>query len=179
MDIASEFHTKLLSRKRSAEEYRVYRAGLEWDLTDPIVIDGPEDFKSTQGWRDRLTPYRHQVSNLVTLPIHVEYIDEAGQPRLRPLAEILDGVRRNAEEAHVWSNVSERVANAIGGGKCIIEAAVRSPSGRHLAACSQVKTMMGLRVHHVGAIFELSTNSIVGRVSSGKRSRNKWIEVER
>jgi SNF2 family DNA or RNA helicase len=66
MDIASEFHTKLLSRKRSAEEYRVYRAGLEWDLTDPIVIDGPEDFKSTQGWRDRLTPYRHQVSNLVT-----------------------------------------------------------------------------------------------------------------
>ncbi|MGM4889187.1 DEAD/DEAH box helicase [Tardiphaga sp. 20_F10_N6_6] len=131
-------------------------------------------------WSERKThPDDIRDCQLTGLPIHVEYIDEAGQPRLRPLAEILDGVRRNAEEAHVWSNVSERVANAIGGGKCIIEAAVRSPSGRHLAACSQVKTMMGLRVHHVGAIFELSTNSIVGRVSSGKRSRNKWIEVER
>lgn len=116
---------------------------------------------------------------LTGLPIHIDYIDEASQPCLRPLAEILDGVRRNAEETDVWSNVAERVADAVGGGKCNIEAAICSPSGRHLAACSQVKTMMGLRVHHVGAIFELSSNSIIGRIASGKRNRNKWIELER
>jgi hypothetical protein len=72
---ALEFQSKILSRKTSPEEYRIYRAGLEWDLTDPIVIESPDDFKSTQRWRDRLTPYHHQVSNLITfcrrLPVAV------------------------------------------------------------------------------------------------------------
>jgi hypothetical protein len=45
MDVAPEFQSKILSRKRTPEEYRVYRAGLEWDLTDPIVIERAEDFK--------------------------------------------------------------------------------------------------------------------------------------
>src|SRR5258705_1459627 len=66
MDVASEFKSKILSRKKTPDEYRVYRAGLEWDLTDPIIIERPEDFKSTYRWRDRLTPYRHQVTNLIT-----------------------------------------------------------------------------------------------------------------
>src|SRR6266446_9429122 len=66
MVVASEFQSKILSRKNTPEEYRVYRAGLEWDLTDPIVIEGPDDFKYTQRWRDRLTPYHHQVTNLIT-----------------------------------------------------------------------------------------------------------------
>src|SRR6267154_25426 len=66
MDAASDFQSKILSRKRTPEEYRVYLAGLEWDLTDPIVIERAEDFKSTYRWRDRLTPYLHQVSNLIT-----------------------------------------------------------------------------------------------------------------
>jgi SNF2 family DNA or RNA helicase len=64
--VASEFRTKLLSRRTNPEEYRVYRAGLEWDLTDPIVIDTPDDFNSKQRWRDKLTPYHHQVTNLIT-----------------------------------------------------------------------------------------------------------------
>src|SRR6201995_1886357 len=66
MDTTSEFKSKILSRKRTPEEYRIYRAGLEWDLTDPIVIERAEDFKSTPRWQDRLTPYHHQVSNLIT-----------------------------------------------------------------------------------------------------------------
>src|SRR5229473_6298108 len=66
MVVASEFQSKILSRKNTPEEYRVYRAGLEWDLTDPIVIEGPDDFKSTPRWHERLTPYHHQVNNLIT-----------------------------------------------------------------------------------------------------------------
>jgi len=66
MDVAPEFQSRILSRKRTPEEYRVYRAGLEWDLTDPIVIERAEDFKSTNRWHERLTPYLHQVSNLIT-----------------------------------------------------------------------------------------------------------------
>jgi hypothetical protein len=66
MAVRSEFQSKIMSRGRTPEEYRVYRAGLEWDLTDPIVIESADDFKSTQRWRERLTPYLHQVSNLIT-----------------------------------------------------------------------------------------------------------------
>jgi superfamily II DNA or RNA helicase len=66
MVVASEFRAKLLSRRTNPEEYRVYRAGLEWDLADPIVINTPDDFKSKQRWRDKLSPYHHQVTNLIT-----------------------------------------------------------------------------------------------------------------
>jgi hypothetical protein len=57
---------KILRQKKFPEEYRVYRAGLEWDLTDPIVIENREDLKSEHRWRDRLEPYHHQVTNLIT-----------------------------------------------------------------------------------------------------------------
>ncbi len=60
------FQTRILRRKTSPEEYRVYRAGLEWDLTDPIVIETREDVKSENRWRDRMEPYHHQVTNLIT-----------------------------------------------------------------------------------------------------------------
>ena len=66
MDVATEFKSKILSRSKEPDEYRVYRAGLEWDLIDPIVIDRLEDFKSAPRWSDRLTPYHHQVTNLIT-----------------------------------------------------------------------------------------------------------------
>src|SRR5882672_7993558 len=63
---SSHFQTRILRRKTMPEEYRVYRAGLEWDLTDPIVIETREDLKSEYRWRDRLEPYHHQVTNLIT-----------------------------------------------------------------------------------------------------------------
>ena len=62
----ANLQTKILTRQSKPGEYNVYRAGLEWDLTDPIVIDGSDDFKSTPRWHDRLKPYRHQVTNLIT-----------------------------------------------------------------------------------------------------------------
>lgn len=55
-----------MRRCSSPDEFRIYRAGLEWDLTDPIVIESADDFKSAPRWKDRLTPYHHQVTNLIT-----------------------------------------------------------------------------------------------------------------
>jgi SNF2 family DNA or RNA helicase len=62
----SPFQTKILRCKKSEEEFRVYRAGLEWDLADPIVIEKREDLKSESRWQDLLEPYHHQVTNLIT-----------------------------------------------------------------------------------------------------------------
>src|SRR5580700_449631 len=66
MSTVAKLQTKILTRQSKPGEYNVYRAGLEWDLTDPIVIDSADDVKSTPRWHDRLKPYRHQVSNLIT-----------------------------------------------------------------------------------------------------------------
>lgn len=64
--VSAQIQTKILRRKTTPDEYRVYRAGLEWDLTDPIVVEKREDLKSEYRWRDRLEPYYHQVTNLIT-----------------------------------------------------------------------------------------------------------------
>jgi SNF2 family DNA or RNA helicase len=61
-----ELQAKILRRARSSEEYAVYRAALEWGLTDPIVIESRDDFKSESRWKDRLEPFHHQVQNLIT-----------------------------------------------------------------------------------------------------------------
>lgn len=53
-------------RRQTANEFRLYRAALEWDLEDPIVIETRKDLKSESRWRDRVEPYHHQVTNLVT-----------------------------------------------------------------------------------------------------------------
>lgn len=63
---SSQLKTIKLRMKVTPEEYHVYRAGLEWDLIDPIVIETRKDLKSESRWRDRLKPFDHQVTNLIT-----------------------------------------------------------------------------------------------------------------
>ncbi len=62
----SEFQTRILRRSVLPDEYKLYRAALEWDLTDPIVIETRKDFKSEKRWHNHLQPYHHQVTNLIT-----------------------------------------------------------------------------------------------------------------
>jgi superfamily II DNA or RNA helicase len=60
------FQSKTLQRSASTEEYVLYKAALEWNLIDPIVIEDRDDLKSESRWRDRVEPYHHQVTNLIT-----------------------------------------------------------------------------------------------------------------
>jgi superfamily II DNA or RNA helicase len=64
--IESPLQSKILTRARSAEQFAVYKAALEWSLIDPIVIEGRDDFKSEYRWKERLEPFHHQVRNLIT-----------------------------------------------------------------------------------------------------------------
>jgi SNF2 family DNA or RNA helicase len=63
---SAEFQTKILRRSTDPDEYNLYRAALEWDLTDPIVIETRKDLKSENRWQNQLQPYHHQVTNLIT-----------------------------------------------------------------------------------------------------------------
>jgi ERCC4-related helicase len=63
---AREFQAKVLQRCKSPADFAVYRAALEWSLTDPIVIESRKDFKSESRWKNKLEPFHHQVQNLIT-----------------------------------------------------------------------------------------------------------------
>jgi SNF2 family DNA or RNA helicase len=57
---------KPLHRIADPRAFAIFRAALEWDLTDPIVIEKPSDFKSETRWGHLVKPYHHQVANLIT-----------------------------------------------------------------------------------------------------------------
>ena len=60
------FQAKTLKRADNPDKYNLYRAALEWDLVEPIVIEDREDMRSESKWRDRVEPYHHQVTNLIS-----------------------------------------------------------------------------------------------------------------
>lgn len=35
--------------------------------------------------------------------------------------------------------------------------------------------MLGFRVHHVGAVYDLVDNAIIGRLPEGKRNGSGWV----
>lgn len=126
-------------------------------------------------WSGRRShPDDMRFCTLTGLPIHSDFTAETGPLKLRPLVELLDGIRRNTDEAQVWDRVAERVTAAAKNGKCRIEAAVLSPSKQHLATCVASKSLLGLRVKHIGAIFDLTDNAVVGRLAEGKRNAGAW-----
>lgn len=90
------------------------------------------------------------------------------------LAEMLEGIRRTADQKPRWNEVAEKMSSALAGRTCRIEAATLSPTGRHLATCSEVKSMLGLRVRHAAGIYSLAERSIEGRIPEGKRSAAIW-----
>jgi superfamily II DNA or RNA helicase len=57
--------SKALRRSSDNKTYSLYRAGLEWSLIDPIVIDSRADLKSEARWRGQIEPFNHQVQNLI------------------------------------------------------------------------------------------------------------------
>jgi SNF2 family DNA or RNA helicase len=67
-DFVMPFQIQFRSLRLAAEEasYALYRAALEYDLIEPIVIESADDLRSEIQWRDKLKPYHHQVTNLIT-----------------------------------------------------------------------------------------------------------------
>jgi hypothetical protein len=50
-----------------------------------------------------------------------------------------------------------------------------SPSKQRLATCAENKTMLGFRVHQVGAVYDLIDDAIIGRPAEGKRNGSGWV----
>ena len=119
-----------------------------------------------------------RVCALTGLPIHFEFATANSNPRLQPLVDLLNGVKRTADEPQLWNAVTTKVAATLGKGRCRVEAAVLSPDKRHLAVCSEVRTLLGFRVHQVGLMYAIGDHSVIGRVAQGRRTSEGWSEMK-
>jgi|JI9StandDraft_1071089.scaffolds.fasta_scaffold04900_4 superfamily II DNA or RNA helicase len=66
MEIIPLYQTPPLRRSNNYAEYQLYRAALEWDLDEPIIIENSSDMQSEPSWRGKFEPYEHQIKNLIT-----------------------------------------------------------------------------------------------------------------
>ena len=119
-----------------------------------------------------------RVCTLTGLSVHFKFTTGDNNPRLQPLVDLLNGIRRSADESQLWDDVTAKVAATLGRGRCRVEAAVISADNRHLAVCAEVRTLLGLRVHQAGLVYAIGDQSVVGRVVQGRRASGAWSEVK-
>jgi len=114
-------------------------------------------------------------TTLTGIPFHIEFAASGEKPYLQPLADLLHGVRRTADAPDRWEDIASQASTALRGSRCRVETAHVSPDKRHLAICSEVRTMLGFRVHQAGMLYSLEDAAIVGRIAMGKRTAKGWI----
>ena len=137
----------------------------------------PEEAKRCM-WSGRHShPDDIRVCSLTGIPFHAEFAALDKKPYLQPLMDLLHGVRRNTDAADRWDEIASKASNALRGSRCRVETAHVSPDKRHLAICSEVRTLLGLRVHQAGLLYSIEDGLIVGRIAMGKRTPKGWIGV--
>ncbi len=130
-------------------------------------------------WSGRkVHPEDLRVCELTGLYVHFEYATANMNPRLQPLVDLLNGIRRTADVPQLWDVVMAKVASALGKGRCRVEAAVLSPDEQHLAVCVKVRTLLGFRVHHAGLVYSIGDQCVTGRVAQGRRISEGWSKLK-
>lgn len=114
-----------------------------------------------------------RLCEITGIPIHISTLSNY-RPALRPLVELLEGVRHSQEGEEHWPGIAARVSAALRGAKSRVEAAVRSPTGNLLAVRCEIRTMLGFKVNHAGALYALSDSALVGRLAIGKTTARGW-----
>lgn len=118
-----------------------------------------------------------RVCELTGLRIHFEFATANGHLRLQPLVDLLNGIKRTADEPQLWEVMTTKVSAALRRGRCRVEAAVLSPDKKHLAVSSEVRTLLGFRVHQAGLVYSIGDHSVVGRATLGQRTSKGWLEA--
>jgi superfamily II DNA or RNA helicase len=135
----------------------------------------PAEAKTCMWSGRRSHPEDVHVCALTGVPFHVEFAASGEKPHLQPLADLLHGVRRTADAPDRWEDIASQASTALRGSRCRVETAHLSPDKRHLAICSEVRTMLGFRVHQAGMLYSIKDAAIVGRIAMGKRTAKGWI----
>jgi hypothetical protein len=135
----------------------------------------PAEAKTCMWSGRRSHPDDMRVCTLTGIPVHQEFAASGEKPYLQPLGDLLHGVRRTADAPDRWKDIASKASTALRGSRCRVETAYVSPDKRYLAICSEVRTLLGLRVHQAGMLYSMEDGVIVGRIALGKRTPKGWI----
>jgi len=135
----------------------------------------PVEAKTCMWSGRRSHPDDMRVCGLTGISFHLEFAAPDEKPYLQPLGDLLHGVRRTTDAPDRWDEIASKASTALRGSRCRVETAHVSLDKRHLAICSEVHTLLGLRVHQAGLLYSLEDGSIVGRIAMGKRTPKGWI----
>ena len=87
---------------------------------------------------------------------------------------MLGGNNRIDHGQQYWPNLADKAVAMTGGGRGKVLSAELSPDRSHLTCCVEIKTWAGLKVRYAGLLYAVQDESIVGRVSLGKRAEASW-----
>jgi hypothetical protein len=139
----------------------------------------PAEAKTCMWSGRRSHPEDLRVCALTGISFHVEFAASGDKPCLQALGDLLQGVHRTADAPDRWVDIASKASIALRGSRCRVETARVSPDKRHIAICSEVRTMLGLRVQQAGMLYSIEDEAIVGRIAMGKRTSKGWIEAAR
>jgi hypothetical protein len=125
----------------------------------------------------RFHPDDLRVCALTGVPVHFQYVTPDSHSRLQALADLLYGLSRTADQRDLWEMIATKTSEALHGKRCKIESARSSVDRRYLAVCSEIRTLLGLRLHYAGLLYSIEDASIVGRIALGKRTTKGWMEA--
>jgi superfamily II DNA or RNA helicase len=137
----------------------------------------PAEAKACTWSGRRSHPEDLRVCTLTGISFHLEFATSGERPCLLPLGDLLHGIRRTADAPDRWEDIASKASIELRGRRCRVETARVSPDKRHLAICSEVRTLLGLRVHQAGLLYSIEDDSIVGRIAMGKRTPNGWMSA--
>jgi hypothetical protein len=118
-----------------------------------------------------------RTCQLTRVTAHFEYMTSNGGIRLEPLLNLLNGLQRKSDKQELWVRVVEDISRVLDG-RSLIEAAVSSPGGDHLAVSLETKSWLGLKTRQAGFLYSIRDRAPVGRVVLGKREAEGW-ELEK
>jgi len=118
-----------------------------------------------------------RVCSITGISFHVDFAAPGGSPYLQPLGDLLHGIRHTTDASDRWTEIALKASDALHGGRCRVVSALSSPDRRHLALCSEVRTLLGLRVQHAGLLYSIDEGLFVGRLALGKRTPKGWIQA--
>jgi superfamily II DNA or RNA helicase len=135
----------------------------------------PNEAKTCMWSGRRSHPDDLRVCTLTGILFHVEFAAPAKELYLQPLGDLLHGIRHTEDAPDRWVEIAAKASRALRGCRCEVETAYASPDKRRLAICSEVRTLLGLRVQQAGLLYSLDEEAIVGRIAMGKRTTQGWV----
>ena len=115
-----------------------------------------------------------RTCELTRVVAHFKFMTKNGACRLEPIVALLDGLRRKADKPEMWTKIAADITR-IASAKSQVEAAILSPSERHLAVCLETRNWLGLNTRHTAVLYSIPEQEAIGRIVAGKRRAQGWI----